>query len=705
MIQNVKPMNKKYLFFLAFIASLLLGTALQACSDDDPQVPEVPEEPTPDPAPETPAMEWTDLVAAPDEWDGQKRADITYQLLVYSFADSDGDKWGDLKGITDKLDYLDRLGVSALWLSPIHPAMSYHGYDVTDYTAVNPQYGTMNDFDRLVSEAEKRGIRIYLDYVMNHTGKEHPWFVDAKSSADSPYRDYYIFSTDPQTDIAEGKIPMIAREGSNGYNASEWFQVSDETSAVAGVLKFVLDWSNASSPLVTVSKGTTVDPDNNDTDATDAKYLYYGDGICKQFYAKGDGIYELTVDFNSTWGFLIRTSNDPNWPSGTKYGASSSADKVTTDEAFRLTNANDPANITFDSQQIDYYHSHFQTDWFADLNYGPVEQAASSPAYQELVEAAKGWVDRGVAGLRLDAVKHIYHNATSDENPRFLKMFYDDMNAYYKQQGHADDFYMVGEVLSEHNEVAPYYAGLPALFEFSFWYRLEWAINNATGCYFAKDITGYRDEYAGRRADYIAATKLSNHDEDRAASKLGKSADKCRLAAAMLLTSSGEPYIYYGEELGMYGMKDKGDEYVRGPMLWGDNSTTDYTDKVDVDVPRQVASVTAQQEDAGSLLHTYLTFTQLRNTYPSLAEGTMTKHPVYNDSREKDYKSIAAWYMTKDSEKMLVIHNLASSEVQFPLTESIEKAVAVQGTVQQQPTDTYPILKMGGYSSVVLKLP
>lgn len=120
----------------------------------------------------------------------------------------------------------------------------------------------------------------------------------------------------------------------------------------------------------------------------------------------------------------------------------------------------------FDSQQITYFHSHFCTDWFADLNYGPVDQAGESPAYQAIADAAKGWIARGVDGLRLDAVKHIYHSETSEENPRFLKMFYEDMNAYYKQKGHTDDFYMVGEVLSEYDKVAPYYKGLPALLNF-----------------------------------------------------------------------------------------------------------------------------------------------------------------------------------------------------------------------------------------------
>ena len=97
------------------------------------------------------------------------------------------------------------MGVNAIWLSPIHPAMSYHGYDVKDYTKVNDQYGTMDDFERLIAKAHELGIKVYLDYVMNHTGKDHPWFIDAKKSKESAYRNYYIFSQDPKSDITAGK--------------------------------------------------------------------------------------------------------------------------------------------------------------------------------------------------------------------------------------------------------------------------------------------------------------------------------------------------------------------------------------------------------------------------------------------------------------------------------------------------------------------
>ena len=109
-----------------------------------------------------------EVVAEPDAWDNVKRADISYQALVYSFADGDGDTKGDLKGLTGRLDYLDALGVSAIWLSPIHPSASYHGYDVLDYEAVNPTFGTEADLKALIDAAHARGMKIYLDYVLNH---------------------------------------------------------------------------------------------------------------------------------------------------------------------------------------------------------------------------------------------------------------------------------------------------------------------------------------------------------------------------------------------------------------------------------------------------------------------------------------------------------------------------------------------------------
>lgn len=678
--------------------SFVMVVMLTACGgSDDPSAPE----PTPSPTPDTPTAEWTTPTAVPDTWDNVKRGNISYQLLVYSFADSNADGWGDINGLTAKLDYLNTLGIKAIWLSPIHPAMSYHGYDVTDYTAINSRYGTMADFNNLASKAHSLGIKIYIDYVMNHTGVEHPWFQRAIESEDSPYRNYYSFSQAPETDIKNGNVPMIASEGASGYNSGEWFAITSKDTEVKGCYKFHLDWSNPSRPTVTVSKATVVDSDNPDTSTNGAKYLYYGDGVCKKFYDKGNNIYELTVNFASSWGFLIRTSNT-TWTGGTKYGATSSSDKLTLDKAFTLNNST-AADITFSSMSLWYYHSAFQTNTFADLNYGPVDKIQSSATYQSMASAAKGWIDCGIDGFRLDAVKHIYHSAKSSENPTFLKTFYDDMNAYYKQKGNKDDLYMVGEVLSEAADVAPYYKGLPALFDFSFWYRLNWAINNNTGCYFVKDVLGYQDLYKANRTDYIEATKLSNHDEERAASTLGQSLPKEKLAAAVLLTSPGEPYIYYGEELGIFGKQTNGDEYVRSPMLWGDNYTTAYTSKIDSKVASTIKTVNAQQQDDTSLLNMYATFTKLRNTYPALASGTMTKHTKYNESNTTD-KSIAAWYMTKDSQRMLVMHNFGSTEAEVSISDSIDKAVGMNGDIKQKANGDNTALRLGAYSSIVFLL-
>ena len=122
--------------------------------------------------------------------------------------------------------------------------MSYHGYDVTDYSAIDPKLGTVADLDRLVAEAHAKGIKVYLDYVMNHTGTKHSWFTQACSSSMNTYRDYYSFSEDPQTDISAGKIAMIAKEGAAGYKAGEWFQVANENSTITGILKFTLNRNN-----------------------------------------------------------------------------------------------------------------------------------------------------------------------------------------------------------------------------------------------------------------------------------------------------------------------------------------------------------------------------------------------------------------------------------------------------------------------------
>lgn len=119
---------------------------------------------------------------------------VFYEIYPRSFQDSNGDGIGDLNGITSRLDYLQKLGVDALWIAPCFPSpLVDFGYDVSDYDAIDPQFGTMADFDRLVAEAKKRNIRILLDFVANHSSDKHPWFVASRSSKTDPKRDWYIW--------------------------------------------------------------------------------------------------------------------------------------------------------------------------------------------------------------------------------------------------------------------------------------------------------------------------------------------------------------------------------------------------------------------------------------------------------------------------------------------------------------------------------
>jgi len=136
---------------------------------------------------------------------------VIYEIYPRSFQDSNGDGVGDINGITSRLDYLRDLGIDAIWISPMYPSpLVDFGYDVSDYTAIDPLYGTLADFDRMVGEAKKRNIRVIMDFVPNHTSEQHPWFAESRSSRTNPKRDWYIWR--------DGKRP-----GEPPNNWQSWF--------------------------------------------------------------------------------------------------------------------------------------------------------------------------------------------------------------------------------------------------------------------------------------------------------------------------------------------------------------------------------------------------------------------------------------------------------------------------------------------------
>ena len=632
-------------------------------------------QPTPDPKPD------------PTPVTGDSK--ISYQLLVYSFADSNGDGIGDFKGIESKLDYFTSMGVEALWLSPIHKATSYHGYDVEDYASVNPEYGTEEDFKSLLKAAHSKGIRIYIDYVLNHSSKNHPWFIGATSDAGSEYRDYYMISSSPEADVKAGKFPMIPV---NSYNSGEWTRIATG-SAKAEKVKFTLTASGGKPSAIKMDK---VEQVTNTGSRDSGIWLYYGDGRMEQFYRDG-GVCSLSLELSSDWGVLIRTSTSDSWPTGTKYGGKDGQNMLEYGKYVSLypsTSSFDPADLLLPGMTQDYYLSVFGS-YMPDLNYGAASLCENSKVFKAVTEAADKWIKVGVDGMRLDAVKHIYHNAKSDENPTFLRKFYDHCNASYKAAGGKGDFYMVGEHFSEPSEVAPYYKGIPAFFEFGFWWRLTEALNSANAQNFAATISSYHNSYSQQRTGAIAATKLSNHDEDRAASILGRNAAKIKLAGAVLLTAGGQPYIYQGEELGYWGTKANGDEYVRTPVMWNADGSSLADAKIRVDKSMLTSAISVQTQSASedSMLALYRSLGQLRKDYKAMGEGDMTPCAVSNSS-------VGAWYRTSGTQNLLVVHNFGGSPANVTLNDDLSKAIFSNGSVKVSGVT----LSLGSYSSVVFQL-
>lgn len=291
----------------------------------------------------TPSAEATSTVTAPPEGEAWWNEAIFYEIFVRSFYDSNGDGKGDLNGIIEKLDYLNDgnpqtntdLGVTALWLMPIQPSTSYHGYDITDYYNVNPDYGTLDDFKHLISEAHKRGIHVVIDYVANHTSIEHPWFQQSQDPT-SKYRNWYIWSEkDPGNKGPWGQ--NVWHHGASGYYYGVfWERMPDlnyKTPEVANemenVARFWLE-EMGSDGLRVDGAGYLVEDDNilADSESTHAWFkhlrtvykainpnlmsvgeVWTDDDIVSK-YAQGDE-FDLVFDFDLA-SALVRSAQDSN---------------------------------------------------------------------------------------------------------------------------------------------------------------------------------------------------------------------------------------------------------------------------------------------------------------------------------------------------------------------------------------------------------
>ena len=196
-----------------------------------------------------------------------------YEIFVYSFCDSDGDGIGDLAGVTSKLDYLQELGINGIWLMPIHPSTSYHKYNVSDYYAIDPAYGTMEDFDTLLAECEARDIHVILDLVLNHSGSEHRWFKEAYAyiqehgAVDTdacPSLDYYFFSQEAQAGYCQVEGTDWYYEARFNYDMPDLNLASQALrEEITDIMAFWLDKGVAGFRLDAVKEFYSGDPQRN----------------------------------------------------------------------------------------------------------------------------------------------------------------------------------------------------------------------------------------------------------------------------------------------------------------------------------------------------------------------------------------------------------------------------------------------------------
>ena len=318
--------------------------------------------------------------AGTDGKDSWWRHAVIYEIYPRSFQDSNGDGIGDINGITSRLDYLKDLGVDAIWITPMYPSPGVdYGYDISNYTAIDPEYGTMADFDHMVAEAKTRGIRVLMDYVINHTSDQNDWFKESRSSRDNPKRNWYIWhdgkiGADGKPILVDGK-PVPPNNWQSWFGGSAW--TYDETTkqfyyhyfykqqpdlnwrnpevrkAMYGVLQFWMQHGVAGFRIDAVSR-LFEDPEMRD-DPYLPGYNAYGDRNIQHKYTDDlpevhEVLRELrkVVDAYGGDPVLVTEADEPNVVELTKmYGVDGTNDEVQLPMDFQIADVNELSAVKF----------------------------------------------------------------------------------------------------------------------------------------------------------------------------------------------------------------------------------------------------------------------------------------------------------------------------------------------------------------------
>ena len=520
---------------------------------------------------------------------------VIYQIYPRSLRDADGDGIGDLPGITGALEYLAWLGVNAVWISPIYPSpMTDFGYDVSDYTDIDPVFGTLADFDELLARAHDRGLRIILDFVPNHTSSQHPWFIQSRSSRTNPRRDWYL-------------------------------------------------WRDA----------------------------------------KPDG------------------SPPSNW----------------------LSNFSGPA-WTWDERTGQYYLHSFLPEQ-PDLNWRNPEVRAA------MLHVLRFWLDRGVDGFRIDVIDFMLKDDSfldeapnpnytagrdhprdglqqrySQNQPEVHKLIRDFRRVLEGYRGRVS----IGEVVSRLslNDLTAYYGQgdelhLPFNFHLIF---LPWQ---------ARAVHQFVDAYeealpAHAWPNYV----LGNHDRPRLASRIGT--EGARLAAMLLLTLRGTPFIYYGEEIGMsdvdippHRRQDPSGEPVRGwgrdrertPMQWSAGPHAGFSDSepwlpVALDYP--TVNVAVQRDDPTSMLSLYRRLLAYRGARPALNLGSYRS--LY-DVPEDCFVYLRQF----EDQRHLIALNFSGDEQEVTLADLGRGRVVISTHLDREEPLDLASLRLRGHEGCLIDLP
>ncbi|MGC8871136.1 MAG: alpha-amylase family glycosyl hydrolase [Brevinematia bacterium] len=460
-----------------------------------------------------------------------------YQIFPRSFYDSDGDGIGDIKGIISKLDYVKSLGVGGIWLNPTFPSPSYHGYDITDYYNVNPQFGTLDDLKLLVKEAEKRNIKILLDLVINHTSSQIGWFK--KSQLRDPFFDsWYIWV--PKIPNVEGKI----------------------------------GWSKP--------------------------------------WTKGNSPWEV-------WSY-----------SGIRR---------------------------------EYYYSAFSPG-MPDLN------LKNPDVVNEIYKIAKYWLEMGIGGFRLDAVRYLIEigpgegQADTEDTIMFLKSF----NSFCKKVN--PQSFLVGEVWTDNKTVLKYKDALDGCFDFETREVVSSTVgfNPRIGRFYK-----YLEEMLALTGSLQSWKFLypfsSNHDVTRVHNLIFKRPDnfeRLKLFYTVLFTLPGNPFIYYGDEIGMINSPYlRGDMAFRDPMVWENSEKVGFTTGSPWTYvnPDPIINVKDQEKDKDSILNHVRKISKIRNENKVFVNGNFSI--LSNDFMDKVVSY--ARYDSSTSNFALVIVYSYPSEIDFKL--------------------------------------